>query len=203
MLKSQYQLIFGYRVISFLILAFCTQITLAGTTLAADESKIAAADKNTDNPPILIEADQLISNNEEQFAEFIGNVKASQADFVMTADKLRIYYQGELLETEETTNKTEDKLKKIVASGNVKINSSEYKAESDRVEYDTVAMTITMYGESSKVISGKNSIAGSKIILYRNSGRVKVLGSKKKRVEARFFSGGSAADAFKIEKPQE
>ena len=203
MFKSQYHIVFSYRALSFLLLAFGTLTTLAGATMAADGSKIAAADKKTENPPILIEADQLISNNEEQFAEFIGNVKASQADFVMTADKLKIYYQGELLETEEKTNKTEDKLTRIVASGNVKINSSQYKAESDKVEYDTVAMTITMYGESSKVISGKNSIAGSKIILYRKTGRVKVLGSKKKRVEATFFSGGSAADAFKLEKPKE
>jgi len=64
-------------------------------------------------------------------------------------------------------------------------------------------MTITMTGENSKVISGKNSISGTKIILYRNDGRIKVLGGKKKRVEATFFSGGKASDAFTIGKPKE
>jgi lipopolysaccharide export system protein LptA len=60
-----------------------------------------------------------------------------------------------------------------------------------------------MTGENSKVISGKNSISGSKIILYRKEGRVKVLGSEKKRVEATFYSGGNASDAFKIEESKE
>nr|MDJ0815365.1 LptA/OstA family protein [Desulfobacterales bacterium] len=119
------------------------------------------------------------------------------------SDKLRIYYQGELLETEGKNDKSEDMLRKIVASGNVKITSSQYSAESERVEYDTQTMTLTMTGDGSRVLSGKNSIAGSKIILYRKDGRVKVLGSKKKRVEATFFSGGKASDAFKIEQPKE
>ena len=122
---------------------------------------------------------------------------------MITADKLRIYYQGELLETEEKSDKDEGALKKIVATGHVKINSSQYTAESDMVEYDTASMTIVMTGEESKVVSGKNSISGSKIILYRKDNRVKVLGSKKKRVEATFYSGGKASDAFRIEKPKE
>ena len=171
--------------------------------MAAAESKTAAPDKKAEDQPILIKADQLISNNEEKYAEFIGNVNVTQGELVITSEKLRIYYQGELINTEEKSDKNEDMLKKIIASGNVKIVSSQYTAESDKVEYDTASMTITMTGEDSKVISGKNSIAGSKIILYRNDGRVKVLGSKKKRVEATFYSGGKASDAFKIEQPKE
>jgi lipopolysaccharide transport protein LptA len=171
--------------------------------MAVGQTTTGSENTKTEDQPILIEADQLISNNEKKYAEFIGNVRASQADFVITSDKLRIYYQGELLETEGKSDKREDMLRKIVASGNVKIKSSQYSAESERVEYDTQTMTLTMTGDGSRVLSGKNSIAGSKIILYRKDGRVKVLGSKKKRVEATFFSGGKASDAFKIEQPKE
>jgi len=196
------------RLLSLSLIALSAAAILAGSAVAAAESKTAAPDKTAEDQPILIKADQLISNNEEKYAEFIGNVNVTQGELVITSEKLRIYYQGELINTEEKSteeksDKNEDMLKKIIASGNVKIVSSQYTAESDKVEYDTASMTITMTGEDSKVISGKNSIAGSKIILYRNDGRVKVLGSKKKRVEATFYSGGKASDAFKIEKPKE
>ena len=192
-----------FRIASLWLVISITVAMSGSAAFGAAESKPTAPDQKTEDQPILITADQLISNNEEKFAEFIGNVQASQADFVLTSDKLRIYYQGELLQTEEKSEKEEGGLKKIVATGNVKINSSQYTAESDRVEYDTAAMTIVMTGEESKVVSGKNSITGSKIILYRKDNRVKVLGSKKKRVEATFYSGGDASDAFKIEKPKE
>jgi lipopolysaccharide export system protein LptA len=172
---------------------------MTGVALAADKSNSDAPDKETEDQPILIKADQLISNNEEKWAEFIGNVKVTQADMVIDSDKLRIYYRGELLDAEEKSSEKQETLKKIVATGNVNIKTSKYTAESDRVEYDAGSMTITMIGDNSKVVSGKNSIAGSKIILYRKDNRIKVLGSQKKRVEATFFSGGSASDAFKVE----
>ncbi len=187
-----------------LMVTWSTALLLPGFARAADPPAAVGADSSkVEDQPILIEADQLVSNNEKKFAEFIGNVKASQADFVITSDRLRIYYQGELLDTEGTSDQSEELLRKIVASGNVKIKSSQYLAESETVEYDTQTMTITMTGDGSKVISGKNSITGSKIILYRKDGRVKVMGSKKQRVEAMFYSGSNASDAFKIEKQKE
>jgi lipopolysaccharide export system protein LptA len=191
------------RILSRCFLAYTAAALMAGLAYAADEKKPSPPDKAAEDQPILINADQLVSNNEKKYAEFIGNVKASQADFVITSDKLRIYYEGDLLDSDEKSDKNEEMLKKIVAEGNVKIKSAQYTAESEKVEYDTATMTITMTGDSSKVISGKNSISGTKIILYRKDGRVKVLGSKKKRVEATFYSGGQASDAFKMDKPKE
>ena len=202
------------RIRSLLLIALSAVAILAGATVAAAETKTAKPGETAEDQPILITADQLISDNEEKFAEFIGNVKATQADFVITSDKLRIYYRGELLKAEEKEDANKDNkedankdnaemLKKIVATGNVKINSTQYIAESDMVEYDTDTMMITLTGENSKVISGKNSLTGSKIILYRKDGRIKVFGSQKKRVEATFYSGGKASDAFKMEKPKE
>jgi lipopolysaccharide export system protein LptA len=186
-----------------MITAFCVTSLLLGPVAAAGQTSPGSETTEAEDQPILIEADQLISNNEKKYAEFIGNVRASQADFVITSDRLRIYYQGELLESERNGDQSEDMLRKIVASGNVKITSSQYSANSEKVEYDTQTMTLTMTGDGSRVLSGKNSISGSKIILYRRDGRVKVLGSKKKRVEATFFSGSNASDAFKIEEEKE
>ena len=174
---------------------------IAVAALAADKPKAEPSNAKSENTPIVITAEQLESDNKAKFAEFIGNVKATQADFVITSEKLRIYYKGELLNTEKKGN-DEEVLKKIVATGNVKITTDQYIAKTEELEYDPASMTIILTGENSTVINGKNSITGSKIILYQKDGRVKVLGSKKKRIKAEFFSKGETSDAFKVGKPK-
>jgi lipopolysaccharide export system protein LptA len=169
-----------------------------GAARAADEPKTGQAE----NEPIRIVADELISYNEEKYAEFIGNVKVTQADFTITSDKLRIYYQGELLDNEKKGG-DQELLKKIIATGNVKITSEQYDAEADKAEYDTAAMTVILSGENAKVVSGKNSIAGSKITMNRKSGQVKVEGRGTKRIRAEFYTKGNASEAFKMEKAGE
>lgn len=155
-----------------------------------------------ENEPIQIVADKLTSYNEEKYAEFIGNVKVTQGKLTITSEKLRIYYQGELLDNEK---KDGDKglLKKIIATGNVKITAEQYYAEAEKAEYDTATTTIILSGENAKVISGRNSISGSKITLNRKSGRVKVEGSATKRIRAEFYTKEKTSDAFKIEKSEE
>jgi lipopolysaccharide transport protein LptA len=174
---------------------------MTGVVAAADKSKADKSDPKPETLPIVITAERLVSDNKAKFAEFIGNVKATQADFVITSDKLRIYYKGELLNTEKKGN-DEDVLEKIVATGNVKITTDKYIANTKELEYDAASMEISLTGEDSTVIYGKDSITGSKIILYQKDGRVKVLGSKKKRIKAEFFSKGDSSDAFKVGKPK-
>ncbi|MGB5746643.1 MAG: lipopolysaccharide transport periplasmic protein LptA [Desulfobacterales bacterium] len=170
----------------------------ANAAWAADEPKTGQAG----NEPIQIVADELISYNEDKYAEFIGNVKVTQGNFTITSDKLKIYYQGELLDNEKQGG-DEELLKKIIATGNVKISTEQYNAEAEKAEYDTAAMTVILSGENTQVISGKNSITGSKITLNRKSSQVKVEGSGTKRIKAEFYTKDNATDAFKIEKSEE
>ena len=184
------------------IVLITTTALITGVAFATEKPKADASDTKPENTPIVITAEQLVSDNKAKFAEFIGNVKATQADFVITSDKLRIYYKGELLNTENKES-DEEVLKKIVATGNVKITTDQYIAKTEELEYDTASMTIILTGENSRVIDDqKNSITGSKIILYRNDGRIQVLGSKEKRIKAEFFSKGETSDAFKVGKPK-
>ena len=183
------------------IALFATATLITGAASAADKSKAETSPK-PENTPIVITAEKLESDNKAKFAEFIGNVKAIQADFVITSDKLRIYYKGELLNTEKKGN-DEETLKKIVATGNVKITSDQYIAKTEKLEYDTASMTIILTGENSTVINGKNSITGSKIILYQKDGRIKVLGGKNKRIKAEFFTKSETSGDFMIGKPKQ
>ena len=192
----------GKIVLRWITAFITTAMLIAATTFAADKSKAETSNEKSENTSIVITAEQLDSDNKAKFAEFIGNVRATQADFVITSDTLRIYYKGELLNTAEEQN-NEDLLKKIVATGNVKVTSNQFIAKSDKLEYDTATMTIVLIGENSTVINGKNSITGSKIIVYQKDGRVKVLGGKNKRIRAEFFTKSETSGEFKLGMPKQ
>ena len=177
---------------------FAVVVLLTNVVRAADEPQTEQAD----NEPIQIVANELISYNDEKYAEFVGNVKVTQGNLTITSDKLIIHYEGELLENKKK-NSNEELLKKIIAVGNVKIDSEDYHAEADKAEYDRASETVVLSGENAKVISGKNSITGSKITLNQKSGQVRVESSGTKRIKAEFFTKEKTSDVFKFDKPEE
>ncbi len=79
-------------------------VLLTDAAWTAGEPKAGEVKANPEDEPIQITADQLVSNNEDKYAEFIGNVKVTQGELIITSDKLRIYYQGELLDAEKKSN---------------------------------------------------------------------------------------------------
>jgi len=131
---------------------------------------------------IHVTADSLSSDSDAKFAEFIGNVKATQGDFVIKSDRLKIYYK-ESAESKAAPG-TAESIEKIVATGNVEIKSEEGVGLTEQAEYDTKTMIVVLTGENSKVFDQKNSVTGSRITIYRNDGRVKVEGDKNKKVNA-------------------
>ena len=156
--------------------------------------------------PIKISADRLDSNPVEKYAEFIGNVKATQADYVITSQSLKIYYNGDLINRKKDSS-DKDMLQKIVASGDVEVNSNQFTAKTERLEYNFKTQKLELSGQNSTITVGKNSITGSKITYYRAEERFKVEGGSDKRVDAVFFSDGSVSDMFGgqgvVNKPKE
>ena len=173
-------------------LAIASLIFLVGSTFtpvsAFAQDQETAKGRKPAGEPIQITANKLISNAEQKYAEFIGDVKASQQNFVITSDSLRIYYEGDLInQSQQPSNKK--MIKRIVAKGDVEITSDEYVAKTDRVEYDVATMVVVLTGENSTVTSGKNSITGSKIIYLRANGKLIVEGSAQNQVKALIYAG--------------
>lgn len=155
----------------------------------ADEKPL---DTNTRNlakdQKIHITADKLISDNNTNYAEFIGNVRATQEETVITADNLKIFLKQNPQNKKSPTVGTES-INKIIASGNVKINFDNRVAVTPHAVYNTETEVLVLSGNNSRIISGNNSISGEKITLYRTTGRITVESSGEKRVEAVFYSG--------------
>lgn len=140
------------------------------------------------NGAIHITSDKLISDNKAGYAEFIGNVKATQDDTVITSDRLKIYYKKNIA-NKGPLSVSEESIHKIVAKGNVEIKFDNRVATAQQAIYNTETMVLVLSGNNSKIISENESISGEKITFYRIDGRINVESGNKKRVEAVFYSG--------------
>jgi lipopolysaccharide export system protein LptA len=161
--------------------------------VSADDAPIVKSPKAQEDQ-IRVNADNLVSNADDSYAEFAGNVKVTQGKTIITSDKLRIYYHSENAGDSQVDVAGKETIKKILAVGNVTIRAEDRVAVTPRAEYDAATGIITLSGEGSKVTSGNNTVTGKKITLYRDDDRVTVEGGPKKRVEAVFYPGQKGLD---------
>ena len=139
---------------------------------------------------IQVRADRLVADQGAQYAEFSGNVRASQGKTVITCDQLRIHYAADAVGGSDQSG---DPIEKIVAEGNVTIQFDDKVAHADQAVYTTKDRVLVLSGEESRVTSGKDAISGSKIIVDRISERIRVE-SGNKPVEAIFYPAGKGLD---------
>jgi lipopolysaccharide export system protein LptA len=140
-------------------------------------------DTTTADQPIHILADTLLVDTDASVAEFSGNVRASQEKMVILSDRLKIFYKkGTVSDTGTPGN--EQSVKKIVAAGNVRIEFDNRVAVAEQAVYTSIDRVLMLTGEQVKVTGDNNTIAGEKIIIHREDGRMTVESGPEKRVEA-------------------
>ena len=135
------------------------------------------------NDQIRIMADKLIAEVDAGEIEFIGNVKATQAETVITADRLKIFYDADKIKSQADAFKNES-IDKITASGHVKIIHEDIIAETDKAEYTIKSGLLVLAGPQSKITQGGHSITGTKFTLQRSNGRLTAESSEENRVKA-------------------
>jgi lipopolysaccharide export system protein LptA len=180
-MEAQYSKPIGFCNWRLLAAVFIIPTTLLGTLAWGDT-------QTKNNPPeekIRVVSDKLVSGSDEKYIEFIGNVKTTQGTSEITSDTLKVYYKGNVSEggDEDTPSAGEESIEKIVATGNVKFNLDGREGETEEAVYLVDERIIVLTGKNSKIKSGKNFVAGSKITLYRDTGKINVEGTRQKRVE--------------------
>jgi len=139
------------------------------------------------NKDIHIKADNAVTDLDAGETEFLGNVRVSQDKTVVTAERMKVYYRD--LKYENNNPLIQESIKKIIAKNNVTISFDNITAMSEEAIYFTDSKILTLSGINSKVISGPNSITGSKFTFFQTSGDLIVEGSKQHPVQVLFFSG--------------
>lgn len=168
------------KIVAFAVLSL-GWMGLSATVSPAAEG-IPRADATAAAEKIQINADQLVTDNQNRYAEFSGDVVAKQGDFEIKSDRLRIYYKGDLREQQQSGST--DAIEKIVAEGNVSIRAEQNYARTQKAEYSVADMQIVLIGDESTVVTGKNSITGARIVYNRKEGWIRVEKGKNKRVRA-------------------
>ena len=189
MLKPPLLRIFNFRIAKRLVLigGLSTLIGVfawAHATVAASET-IDPNVKNNENEKIRILADKLFAEVDAGVIEFVGNVKATQAETVVTADRFKIIYNPDTIKSQTNALKPVS-INKIIAKGHVKINYNNIIAETDEAEYTMKSEVLVLKGEHSKVTREGHSITGTKFTLQRSDGKITVESSEKNRVKAVF-----------------
>lgn len=141
--------------------------------------------KNNEHKEIRITADKLFGEIDAGVIEFVGNVKATQAETVITADRLKIIYHPDAIKG-ETPALEPVSIEKIIATGHVKINYNNIIAETDEAEYTMKSEVLVLKGEQSKVTQAGHSITGTTFTLHRSDGKLTVESGEKQRVKAVF-----------------
>ena len=150
-------------------------------TAMASDTAAPIADNATNK--IRIVADKLFAEVDAGEIEFVGNVKATHAEAVITADRLKIIYNAGAIKSQTNVLKTES-IEKIIASGHVKIIHKDLVAETDKAEYTIKAEVLVLSGPQSKITQGGHSITGTKFTLHRSDGKLTAESSEKNRVKA-------------------
>lgn len=137
--------------------------------------------------PIRITSDAVDSDHRMKWVEFTGNVRATQEDVVITADRIKIFYKLDGDGSGETTS-----VEKIISQGNVRIvfDNKTKTAAAEKAVYCADKKVLVLSGGWPTVWSGKNIIQGEKITIFQADNRTLVEGDGKKQVEATFYTEG-------------
>lgn len=142
----------------------------------------------TERNSIHIVSDQLTVDTQNMSAEFNGQVRAVQADMIMESDQLTVFYDKEITNADQEGT-DEQSIRKIIAKGSVRIQFDNRVAVADEAVYTAVDQILILTGKEVKISSEKDSIRGEKIIINRADGKMTVIRSQFKQVEATFTAG--------------
>jgi lipopolysaccharide export system protein LptA len=182
--NQHYFRLLGYWTAIFSLILFAVIHFAHAQDMQQNQKKIDAEK----NDLIHVTSDKLISYNKAGYAEFIGNVTATQKNTVITADRLKVIFKKNIA-GKGPLSVNEESIHELIAKGNVKIKFDNRVAVTQQAVYNTGTKVLVLTGEGSRITSGKDSISGEKITFYRADGRVNVESGNKERVEAVFYSG--------------
>ncbi len=154
------------------------------------------------NTPIRIEADRMVTSQEDSTVVFSGNVQANQANLFIHADQMTVLYAKTGTSADDSggtaVNPTRN-IERIKATGNVKIVQKNWIATGDSMDFNADDRIITLAGNA-KAWQDKNMVSGEKIILYLDEGKSVVEKSTQEGERVKAFIYPSANEPVTNEK---
>jgi len=161
---------------------------------------------NPDAKPIYIEADRMVSDENQDVVVFTGQVQAKQDDVEILADEMTVHYsaaqtddtaaketgEGNTKSNKAGENTITKNINTILARGHVKIVKGDWYATGDTMRYYADERKVHLTGNA-KAWQDQNTITGEHIIMYLDEGRsvVERSGPQGQRVKAFIYTDES------------
>lgn len=150
-----------------------------------------AAEPGRSPAPVQVEANRMESLQQDKAVLFTGNVEARQGEILLHADEMTVHYQDSEAAAQKPGSAAEAanrKVDKLIARGNVKIQSNAWTASGDMVEFMESDRKVVLEGNA-KVWRNNNLVTGDRVILYLDEGKsvVEKGSGSEGRVKAFFY----------------
>lgn len=149
--------------------------------------------------PVHIDSDSLELDYKGSLVTYRGHVQVTQGDVTLTSDTLSISYDPRAVKRAPDAAATPgkaagpagpdaDRIKEIVAEGNVRIRQGTRLAEGRRAVFDQAKQTFTL-SDGAVLHDGPNQVAGERVIVYLKEERSVVESGSNTRVKAVLYPG--------------
>ncbi len=144
------------------------------------------ADKLDSKAPIHVEADRMVSKQQENAIIFTGDVEAKQGALTIYSDEMTVLHETQSADGKEKAGSQQ--IKKLFAEGNVKIVQEGLVATGDHMEFFAEERKVLLTGNT-KVWQDNNLVTGEKILLDLKTETTTIEPDKKGggRVKAFFY----------------
>ncbi|WP_203545026.1 LptA/OstA family protein [Desulfovibrio sp. JC010] len=161
---------------------FGTYLKAEAPVVKKEKPKKKRVPGGPDEVPIKITSTKMTFSENRNRITFSGNVKVVRLDVTLTSDILTAHLRPD----GDSLSDTQDKIKKIVAGGNVKVVMKKRKGHCDKLTYVVGDSIIYMKGNA-ELQDGPNNIQGDEIKFYLKDNRAEVVGGNKP-IEAIFYT---------------
>ncbi len=149
------------------------KILLTGSLLLS--GSVFAGDNGS--APIHIEADRMISQEQQNSVVFLGNVDAKQGDLTIRSDEMTVYYTQD--KNKKKGHNGSSEVKKLICRKNVEITQGDWLGTGNRMDYFAKDRKVILSGNA-KAWQGPNMVSGKTITYYLDEKRSIVEQDKKK-----------------------
>jgi lipopolysaccharide export system protein LptA len=160
--------------------------------------------------PVRIDSDSLELDYKGSLVTYRGHVEVMQGDVTLSSDRLSIRYDPSAVKRTDSsasaqpsipaagaaTGNDANKIKEIVAEGNVRIRQGTRLAEGRRAVFDQAKQTVVL-SDDAVLHDGPNQVAGERVIVYLQEERSVVESGSNTRVKAVLYPGSKDEAAAK------
>lgn len=121
--------------------------------------------------PISIEANRMVSQENQNSVLFLGKVDARQGNLTILAEEMTVFYTEKKGEKESAKNTpATNQVEKLICKNNVKITQGDWLGTGDRMDYFAKERKVVLSGNA-KAWQGQNMVSGKTIVYYLDEKR--------------------------------